>query len=64
MREICELAKAYKLKVIEDSAQGHGGEIDGQRCGSFGDIGVLVFTQERTSVLLVMAAPRQLSAQS
>lgn len=43
MREICELAKAYKLKVIEDSAQGHGGEIDGQRCGSFGDIGCFSF---------------------
>lgn len=43
MREICELAKAYNLKVIEDSAQGHGGEIDGQRCGSFGDIGCFSF---------------------
>ncbi len=43
MREIGELAKRHDLKVIEDSAQGHGGEIDGQRCGSFGDIGCFSF---------------------
>ncbi len=43
MLEICELAKHYNLKVIEDSAQGHGGEINGQRCGSFGDIGCFSF---------------------
>ncbi len=43
MREICDLAKRFDLKVIEDSAQGHGGEIDGQRCGSFGDIGCFSF---------------------
>ncbi len=43
MREICELAKRYGLKVVEDSAQGHGGEVAGQRCGSFGDIGCFSF---------------------
>lgn len=43
MNEICELAKQYQLKVIEDSAQGHGAEIDGQRCGSFGDIACFSF---------------------
>ncbi len=43
MREICAIAQAYGLKVVEDSAQAHGGEIDGQRCGSFGDIGCFSF---------------------
>ncbi len=43
MREIMELAREYKLKVIEDSAQGHGGELDGVRCGAFGDIGCFSF---------------------
>ena len=43
MIEICEIARKYNLKVIEDCAQSHGAEIDGQRCGSFGDIGCFSF---------------------
>lgn len=43
MREICEIAERYQLKVIEDAAQAHGAEISGQRCGSFGDIGCFSF---------------------
>lgn len=43
MKEILDVAKRYGLKVVEDSAQGHGGEINGQRCGSFGDIGCFSF---------------------
>ena len=43
MNEILEIARRYKLRVVEDSAQGHGGEIDGKRCGSFGDIGCFSF---------------------
>ncbi len=43
MKEIRDIADRYNLKIIEDSAQGHGAEIDGQRCGSFGDIGCFSF---------------------
>ena len=43
MKEIREIADRYGLKIIEDSAQGHGAEIDGRRCGSFGDIGCFSF---------------------
>ena len=37
MTKIWELAKKYKLKVIEDSAQAHGAMFDGRRCGNLGD---------------------------
>jgi len=31
------IAEQYALKILEDAAQGFGGEIEGQRSGSFGD---------------------------
>lgn len=37
------IAKKYNLKLIEDAAQGFGGEIDGKRAGSFGDIATTSF---------------------
>ena len=37
MTKIWGLAKKYKLKVIEDSAQAHGAMFDGRRCGNLGD---------------------------
>lgn len=37
------LCKRYKLKLIEDAAQGFGGEINGRRSGSFGDIATTSF---------------------
>lgn len=37
MKEIMELARKYKLKVIEDSAQAHGATYQGKRTGSLGD---------------------------
>ncbi len=43
MKQIMEIAKRHNLKVVEDCAQAHGAEIDGQRCGSFGDIGCFSF---------------------
>ena len=43
MKEISEIATRHGLKVIEDAAQSHGAEIDGLRCGSFGDIGCFSF---------------------
>jgi len=41
--EIERVAKKYNLKLIEDAAQGFGGEINGKRAGSFGDIATTSF---------------------
>jgi dTDP-4-amino-4,6-dideoxygalactose transaminase len=41
--EIEGIAKKYQLKVIEDAAQGFGGDINGKRAGSFGDIATTSF---------------------
>ncbi len=41
--EIQKIAHKYGLKLIEDAAQGFGGEINGQRAGSFGDIATTSF---------------------
>ena len=40
---ITRIAKQYNLQIIEDAAQGFGGEINGQRAGSFGDIATTSF---------------------
>jgi dTDP-4-amino-4,6-dideoxygalactose transaminase len=41
--EIQKIADKYNLKLVEDAAQGFGGEIDGKRAGSFGDIATTSF---------------------
>mgnify|MGYP005997869763 CR=1 FL=1 len=41
--EIQKIADKYDLKIIEDAAQGFGGEIKGRRAGSFGDIATTSF---------------------
>ena len=41
--EILKIAKKYKLKVIEDSAEAIGSEYKGKKCGSFGDASILSF---------------------
>lgn len=41
--ELEAIAKKYNLKLIEDAAQGFGGEINGKRAGSFGDIATTSF---------------------
>lgn len=43
MTEVMEFAREYGLKVIEDCAEAHGAECNGQRVGSFGDIGCFSF---------------------
>jgi dTDP-4-amino-4,6-dideoxygalactose transaminase len=43
MEPICELAKNYNLKVIEDACQAHGAEYQGRRTGSLGDAGCFSF---------------------
>src|SRR3989339_1606042 len=40
MSEIMNLAKEYKLLVVEDAAQSIGCEINGQKAGTFGDFGI------------------------
>jgi dTDP-4-amino-4,6-dideoxygalactose transaminase len=41
--KIEKIAEKYNLKLVEDAAQGFGGEIDGKRAGSFGDIATTSF---------------------
>jgi dTDP-4-amino-4,6-dideoxygalactose transaminase len=41
--ELERIATKYNLKLIEDAAQGFGGEINGKRAGSFGDIATTSF---------------------
>ena len=43
MGPIIELARTYKLKIIEDACQAHGAEFKGQRTGSLGDAGCFSF---------------------
>jgi perosamine synthetase len=40
---ILKIAKKYKLKVIEDSAEALGSEYKGRKCGSFGDAAIFSF---------------------
>jgi len=40
---ILSIAKKYKLKVIEDAAQGFGGSLKGKKAGSFGDVATTSF---------------------
>lgn len=41
--EIQKIADKYNLKLVEDAAQGFGGEINGKRAGCFGDIATTSF---------------------
>jgi len=43
MEAILEVAKEYKLKVIEDAAQAHGAEYKNKKVGSFGTTGCFSF---------------------
>ncbi len=43
MNKILRIARAHKLKVIEDAAQAFGAEYRGQKTGTIGDIGCLSF---------------------
>ncbi len=43
MDPILAIAKKHGLVVIEDSAQAHGAEYKGRRCGSMGDMGCFSF---------------------
>lgn len=43
MIEIMEIARKYNLSVIEDCAQSHGAQLNGQKAGTFGDVGCFSF---------------------
>lgn len=43
VHKINEISKKYDIPVLEDSAEALGSSIDGAKCGSFGDIGILSF---------------------
>lgn len=43
MTKIMNLANKYNLKVVEDCAQSHGNHWNGQKVGTFGDIGCFSF---------------------
>jgi len=43
MKKIQKIAKKYNLKVIEDSAQAHGAEIDRIKVGNFSDVATFSF---------------------
>ena len=43
MEQICEIAKKYDLKIVEDAAEAHGAEYKGKKAGSFGDVSAFSF---------------------
>ena len=43
MNEIVSLSKKYKIALIEDAAEALGSSYKGQKCGTFGDFGILSF---------------------
>ena len=47
MKEIIKIAKQYNLYVIEDCSQAHGAQINNKFVGSFGDISVWSFCQDK-----------------
>jgi len=47
MNEIMKIAKDKKIFVIEDCSQAHGASINGKKVGSFGDISIWSFCQDK-----------------
>lgn len=43
MPELLSLTEHHGLAVIEDAAEAHGAELEGRRCGSFGDLSCFSF---------------------
>ncbi len=43
INEISAIARNYEITLIEDAAEALGSEVNGQKCGTFGDYGILSF---------------------
>ncbi len=43
MEAIMQIANNYEIPIIEDAAEALGSHINGQKCGTFGEIGILSF---------------------
>jgi dTDP-4-amino-4,6-dideoxygalactose transaminase len=43
VKEIRAIANQYEIPILEDSAEALGSTYNGQKCGTFGDIGILSF---------------------
>ncbi len=43
MKEIMEIARRYDIPVLEDAAEALGSEVNGQKCGTFGELAILSF---------------------
>lgn len=43
MNEIMKVARKHNLNVVEDACQAHGSEINGRKCGSFGNLAAFSF---------------------
>lgn len=43
LKKVVDLCKKYNLWLVEDTCDALGAEYDGQKCGTFGDIGTLSF---------------------
>ena len=43
MQEIMAIADKYEIPVVEDAAEALGSDINGKKCGTFGEIGILSF---------------------
>lgn len=48
IRELVEISNEYRIPLIEDAAEALGSELDGQKLGTFGDIGVFSFHGTKT----------------
>ena len=47
MKEIVKIKKKYNLYLIEDCSQSHGGSFMNKKLGSFGDISIFSFCQDK-----------------
>jgi len=48
IEKIVEIAKAWKIPVVEDAAESIGSKSGDRHCGTFGDLGVLSFNGNKT----------------
>ncbi|MDG1805582.1 DegT/DnrJ/EryC1/StrS family aminotransferase [Flavicella sp.] len=47
MNELMAIAKHYDIPVLEDAAAAFGSELNGQKCGTIGDLGVFSFNANK-----------------